>query len=116
MFYLWVDDIRTPPDGCWHWAKSVHQAQLYFTRLGGLNGEQGVVSLDHDAGDYGPPDYIEFLNWCEEKAYTKNINFDNIFFHVHSMNVVGRKNMKAIIAHNYWKTYYIGCEKECVNI
>jgi hypothetical protein len=55
--------------------------------------------MDHDAGDYAylGGDYIELLNWMERHG------IDDIPIHLHTMNPVGRMNMKAIIEHNGWK-------------
>lgn len=105
MFYLWIDDLRTPPDERWYWVKSVHEAKIQFIQLGGLNGKEGIVSLDHDAGEYifMGGDYIEFLNWLERKKYLDCFDFSHITFHFHTANIVGRKNMQAIIRHNGWR-------------
>lgn len=105
MFYLWIDDIRTPPNNTWHWAKSVHEAKIHFIQLGGLNSKEGVVSLDHDAGDYTfmSGDYIEFLNWLESKKFIEHFNFSNISFHLHTMNPVGYLNMRHIVKYNHWR-------------
>lgn len=54
------------------------------------------ISLDHDAGDYGPPDYIRVLDWLEETGRNYPIR-------IHSMNVVGVENMRRIIERNGWK-------------
>lgn len=105
MFKLWIDDLRIPPNETWHWAKSVHEAKTHFIQLGGLNKKPGIVSLDHDAGEYAfmGGDYIEFLKWLEEKKYLNEIDFGHITFHLHTMNVIGRQNMETIIKHNGWK-------------
>lgn len=108
MFRLWIDDLRTPPNESWRWGKSVHEAKLHFIQLGGLNGKEGIVSLDHDASKYAfmGGDYIEFLKWLELKQHKNGKIFDNIQFHLHTQNVVGRQNMRAIIEHNNWKEIY----------
>lgn len=105
MFRLWIDDLRTPPDETWRWAKSVHEAKLRFIQLGGLNGKEGIVSLDHDAAEYAfmGGDYIEFLNWLEGKKYLDHSDFSHVIFHFHSMNPVGVRNMRTVIKHNRWK-------------
>ena len=54
------------------------------------------ISLDHDAGDYGPPDYIRILDWLEETDR-------NYPIHIHSANPVGIANMRRIIKRNGWK-------------
>lgn len=104
MFRLWIDDCRPAPEG-WVWAKSVDEAKLHFIQLGGLNGKQGLVSLDHDAGDYQymGGDYIEFLKWLESKAHLEGFSFRYIQFHLHTCNSVGRDNMRAILKHNKWE-------------
>ena len=48
------------------------------------------ISLDHDAGDYSPPDYIKVLNWLEETGRNYPIR-------IHSQNSVGVENMRRII-------------------
>ena len=55
-----------------------------------------VIDIDYDAGDYGPPDYIRFLNWLEETGR-------NYPIHIQSINAVGVANMRAIIERNNWK-------------
>ena len=55
-----------------------------------------LIDMDHDAGDYGPPDYIELLNWLEETGRNYPIR-------IHSMNPVGVANMRAIIERNGWR-------------
>ena len=76
---LWVDDIRPAPDG-YIWCKSVKAAKDAIEARELLAGitwhyEDGTVEklfpfelidMDHDAGDYGPPDYIAILDWLEE--------------------------------------------------
>ena len=57
-----------------------------------------LLDLDHDAGDYefGGGDYIRILDWLEETGRNYPIK-------IHSMNVVGAENMRAIIERNGWK-------------
>lgn len=119
---LWIDDVRPAPDG-YEWVTSVeaakkmimlsewrvknakifcegiypseddHQCALkdhiqYYTLE--------VIDIDHDAGDYGPPDYIKLLDWLEETGR-------NYPIHIHSMNPIGVINMRAIIQRNGWQ-------------
>ena len=57
-----------------------------------------LVDLDHDAGDYATygGDYIRVLDFMEKNMYNHPIR-------IHSMNPVGRENMRAIIRRNGWK-------------
>ena len=56
-----------------------------------------VIDIDHDAGDYAGMggDYIKLLDWLEETGRNYPIR-------IHSMNPVGRENMRAIIQRNGW--------------
>ena len=99
---LWIDDVRQPPtnsiDNPYFWLKSVNQTKRiielsedsYFTKI-------TLIDIDHDAGDYACDggDYIKLLDWLEETGRNYPIR-------IHSMNPVGRENMRAIIKRNGW--------------
>lgn len=98
---LWIDDVREPPDGYIH-RRSVNSAKAYiehceanWLRYPMLNIE--LIDIDHDAGDFVEDggDYIKLLDWLEETGRNYPIR-------IHSMNPVGRENMRAIIRHNGW--------------
>ena len=91
---LWVDDIRIPPKG-YLWTKTVQNTITTIQEAEYMGFKIIEISLDHDAGDYGPPDYIKILDWLEETGRSYPI-------HIHSMNPVGVANMRAIIEHNGW--------------
>ena len=57
-----------------------------------------LIDIDHDAGDFASDggDYIKLLVWLEETGRIYTI-------HIHSMNVVGVQNMRAIIQRNGWE-------------
>lgn len=44
---LWVDDLRTPPDDTWTWAKTVAHAIALLVSTPDIE----VMSLDHDLGE-----------------------------------------------------------------
>lgn len=96
---LWIDDLRPAPKG-YRWLKSVNQAKEAievfesFTSMFDIE----IIDLDHDAGDYANDggDYIKLLDWLEETGR-------NYPIHIHSMNVVGVQNMRAIIQKNGWR-------------
>lgn len=116
---LWIDDVRPAPEG-YVWCKSVNDTIItieeaeylkeYHTdkisphRLNGnlkhMHRVQHytieLIDIDHDAGDYGPPDYIKVLDWLEKTGRNYPIR-------IHSMNPVGVANMRAIIERNGWK-------------
>lgn len=105
MMNLWIDDVRPAPEG-YTWIKTVSAAiaicieESYFSS-GKMCLYLDDVSLDHDAGKFGPPDYIRFLEWLEEKQQAEGWKID-AKFHIHSMNPVGRENMMRIIKRNGW--------------
>lgn len=99
---IWVDDIREAPKG-WFCAKSVNEAKNlileYYLHI-------DEISLDHDAGNYVKDggDYIKLLDWLETVSkMVDNFGMENITFHIHSMNPVGRENMLRIIKKNGWR-------------
>lgn len=101
---IWVDDIRPAPEG-YLWCKSVNEAKtaiLFYER--NFYEDTILIDLDHDLGDYysNGGDGIKILNWLEEKGIVDT----GYFFHIHSMNPVGVKNMRQIIRKNGWKEVY----------
>jgi hypothetical protein len=107
---LWVDDVRPAPEGYFH-AYSVEQAKTlikmmeicdYNTIL--LHDDTyklTLIDLDHDAGDYAKygGDYIKLLDWLEETGRNYPIR-------LHTMNPVGRENMRRVIQKNGWKEVF----------
>ena len=101
---LWIDDVRTPhpffwykgDQVVWHWVKDVDAAKYYIERAEKDNIPFAIISIDYDAGEFGPPDYIKVLDWLEETGRNYPIR-------IHSQNAVGRMNMLAICHRNGWK-------------
>ena len=91
---LWIDDVRPAPYG-YVWVKTINDAILQIEMHEQNNIPFLLISLDHDAGDYGSPDYIKLLDWLEETGR-------NYPIHIHSMNVLGVENMRRIIERNGW--------------
>ena len=93
---IWVDDVRPAPND-YYWCKTVNSVKRLLCDAHIINCyDIVVIDLDHDAGDYGPPDYIKVLDWLEKT----NRNYP---IHIHSMNVVGAENMRRIIQRNGWR-------------
>ena len=122
---LWIDNVRPAPEG-YLWCKSVNEAKEciidHEETLKCLNKKYDrvtksdldryieqirrsiifstieLIDLDHDAGDYVSDggDYIRLLDWLEETGRNYPIR-------IHSQNVVGIANMRAIIERNDWK-------------
>ena len=101
---IWVDDVRPAPKG-YVWCKSVYDAiyeiegnEMYDWVAENTNEDPiTLIDIDHDAGDYSKygGDYIKLLDWLEQT----NRNYP---IRIHSMNPVGRENMRRIIRRNGW--------------
>ena len=108
MIKIWVDDIRKMPEEYDYQVKSTYDAISRISRCYKL-GIQVKLSLDHDAGKYANDggDYIGILEYLEEKSfnspYWKDYIKNNIEFHLHTANPVGRENMRRIIKKNDWR-------------
>lgn len=96
---LWIDDCRPAPTG-YIWFKSVNEVKEWIRRIEYTWGIE-LIDIDHDAGDYACDggDYIAILNWLEETGRNYPIR-------IHSMNPVGRENMRRIIERNGWKEIF----------
>ena len=108
---LWIDDVRPAPEG-YVWVTSVSKAKSKICKYENENKQIKesfgfaeipieLIDIDHDAGDfaYDGGDYIKLLDWLEATGRNYPIR-------IHSMNPVGRENMRAIIKRNGWKEIY----------
>lgn len=102
---LWIDDVRTAPEG-YIWCRSVYRAikeieiqENEINEFGMFENIEPIelIDIDHDAGYYAQygGDYIELLNWLEKTGRNYPIR-------IHSMNPVGVENMRRIIRRNGW--------------
>lgn len=101
---IWVDDVRPAPEG-YVWCKTVNEVKHIVTHIMSLHYITDptnlptieLLDLDHDAGDMARwgGDYIKILDWLERQGW-------NIPIKLHTMNPVGRNNMRAIIQKNGW--------------
>ena len=85
---IWVDDIRTPPEG-WIWIKTSATAifVLDICRLDGLAPD--AMSLDHDLG--GDDTTRPVVLWCCENEFWP------LEVVVHSANPPGRYWLESMI-------------------
>lgn len=99
---IWVDDIRPAPKGyvrCYSVNDAKYQVMMSEDDYhNAFTGRLELIDIDHDAGEYVSDggDYIKLLDWLEETGRNYPIR-------IHSMNPVGRGNMRAIIRKNGWK-------------
>lgn len=100
---LWIDDVRPAPEG-YVWVTTVEDAKIEIITeevimANNLISDAGIelIDIDHDAGVFAEfgGDYIKLLDWLEETGRNYPIR-------IHSMNPVGRENMRAIIRRNGW--------------
>ena len=102
---LWIDDVRPAPKG-YTWIKSVNSAKSQIEECEYMYNASRqkefwkieLIDIDHDAGDFSTEggDYVKLLDWLEETGRNYPVR-------IHSMNPVGRENMRAIIKRNGWK-------------
>ena len=95
---IWIDDVRSAPEG-YVWCKSVNETISFIDKWDRIcEIKIDLIDIDHDAGDYvnDGGDYIKLLDWLEETGRDYPIR-------IHSMNPVGRENMRRIIERNGWK-------------
>jgi hypothetical protein len=93
---LWIDDCRPAPLG-YIWCNTVNESKILIESAEKQGESFELIDIDHDAGTcaiYGG-DYIRLLDWLEETGRNYPIR-------IHSMNVVGVMNMRAIIKRNGW--------------
>lgn len=98
---LWIDDVRPAPDLSYFAMPSVNLGKAYIEYCEEHNIILEWIDIDHDAGEfaYDGGDYIRLLDWLEETGRNYPIR-------IHSMNVVGVANMRAIIKRNNWKEVF----------
>jgi hypothetical protein len=103
---IWVDDIRPAPEG-YVWCQTVNEVKHVITNVISLYHIQRtenlpsieLLDLDHDAGELARwgGDYIKILDWLEKMGWGYRIPI-----RLHTMNPVGRENMRRIIQKNGW--------------
>lgn len=97
---LWIDDVRPAPGDMFHewiWCRTVESAKMLIEAQEKADKPVELIDIDHDAGEFAiyGGDYIKLLDWLEET----NRNYP---IRIHSMNPVGRENMRRIIERNGW--------------
>jgi hypothetical protein len=102
MTRIYLDDIRKPDYGCIQFY-SVNDAMGYIRRMYKMGNTDFYLDLDHDAGDYANQggDYINILKQLEDMRHNGHIKHMNVDVHFHTMNTVGRENMRSIIRANH---------------
>lgn len=82
---LWIDDVRSPPDDTWVWAKTSIEANNKL-----CEDDPVLISFDHDLGEDDTS--MNVIKYIERWAAAGII--EKFEWQVHSMNPVGRENIK----------------------
>lgn len=112
---IWLDDIRTPPDDSWIWAKNA-----YFCSGALSTGRVTHISFDHDLGllegnHYEDNNGYEVAKMIEESAATGHIwngrmkcIIPPLMWDIHSANPEGRRNIEMAMksAERFWNEKY----------
>lgn len=101
---IWVDDVRPAPEG-YIWCMTTNEVKHLIQQIVSMHYIQHTKNLptielldpDHDAGELAKwgGDYIKILDWLEKQGWSFPIR-------LHTMNPVGRENMRLIIQKNGW--------------
>lgn len=93
--YIYIDDLREPLIPEAEWVKTYNEA---VSVLRDIPKDCCLsVDFDHDLGS-GKTGYDVAL-WLVENKYTGK-------FRVHSMNPVGRNNIRSLLIHYGWEEFY----------
>lgn len=95
-FYLYVDDLREPLIDYDYWAKNYNEAIFAIETYCTPHYTSLVIDLDHDLGE--EKSGYDIAKWCVENGWTGE-------FRVHSMNIVGRKNIHQLLTHYGWEEF-----------
>lgn len=104
-YNLYLDDIRTPKQNGWVIVRSYQEAVDYVTK----HGLPFMVSFDHDLAedafiyDNAKTGY-DFAKWLCNYIQENNLDMNNFYFDVHSMNPVGAENIRQYMA-NFHRNY-----------
>ena len=91
---IWLDDLRPAPLG-FLWCRSVNEAKAVIAEAEKLQPIE-CIDCDHDLGDYAADggDGIRLLYWLLERGTLYPVA-------LHTMNPVGRENMRRMLQ-RYW--------------
>ena len=92
MKKIWLDDLRTPPDASWLWAKTAPEAVDHLA-----NGRVERISLNHDLGNDTEGTGYTVASWLEECGAQGLWELVPSTILVHSANPVGIQKMLAAI-------------------
>ncbi len=95
-FYVYVDDEREPLMDYDFWAKNYKEAVTAIETFCTPNYTLLTLDLDHDLGEEETG--YDIAKWCVENGWKGT-------FRVHSMNVVGKKNIRQLLIHYGWTEF-----------
>ena len=92
-FYVYVDDERKPLMDYDYWARNYTEAISAIETFCTPGYTILTLDLDHDLGA-GKTGY-DVAKWCIEHGWKGT-------FRVHTMNIVGRENIRHLLLHYGW--------------
>lgn len=100
--YIFLDDIRNPPDDghLWKIARDVDSAMRFLFEAWFVRSDDIVLSLDHDLGEDTPTGY-DLVNHIECAIASQPYFRPKLEMRIHSANPVGRQNMERGIQSIY---------------
>lgn len=93
--YIYIDDLREPLIPEAEWVKTYDEAISVLQRI--PKGCYLSVDFDHDLGSDRTG--YDIALWLVKNEYTGR-------FRVHSMNPVGRNNIRSLLTHYGWTEFY----------
>ena len=99
MVSIYIDDMRDPVGKFDYICRTPDEAIKCFRKKYKEGHRHFFLELDHDSGVPGN-DFINVLKNIESYVRCGKMKDLDIDIHIHSGNVVGRENMRAIIQKN----------------
>ena len=101
-FYIYIDDVRQPVNPDWIWVKSYREAINYLVDLIDYldvidDAADLTIDFDHDLGE--DKSGYDIAKWLVEQHIIAN-------FRVHTMNPVGRQNIRQLLLRYGWKEIF----------
>lgn len=99
MYRMYIDDERDPVGQFDAICRTYKSAIKNFKQKYKEGERHFFLELDHDSGDTNAP-FINVLKDIESYVHAGKMRDLDIDIHIHTGNVVGRDNMRAIIQKN----------------
>ena len=107
IYRIYVDDVRPCPTGFDKHCYTTNETLNVIRKQYKAGVRRFFLDLDHDAGSFNTPayggDYINILKAIEDLKHAGKFSNDCEFYaHLHTMNPVGKDNMRTILNGPYF--------------